>query len=204
MSASPASKGDVIRWLARESVAAHAAAFLGVSLVAWFLIISPRIHAFGQKKAELASMKSILIGTQETLKRLKDLDALLAERRAELARLSRRTIKETDESSLIEAFTHSTEGLPASILNIRPEEENAGTGDPKDSVLPWVREGFRRKLLSVHLQCRYQTLGLLLERLAASPVGFGVKQIQIKKTDAMAPNLDITITLATYVEKGQA
>ncbi|PIQ86965.1 MAG: hypothetical protein COV74_02770 [Candidatus Omnitrophica bacterium CG11_big_fil_rev_8_21_14_0_20_45_26] len=199
MAVRPESQKIVLQWAVKEKVVLHLSVLAGLIVFAAFAVIGPRIADLNKQKAKLKEFNSFLLGTQEAAKRLRNLEQLLADQRQALKELNAQTLKRTSIAAMLQNFTAASESLPMTILDIRPDEAPA-VNDPKAVVPAWKENGFDQKLLNIHFQCRYQTLGRLLERLEETPLIYHVTKLEMGTKDLIAPNLDISLTLASYVE----
>ncbi|MBI4430950.1 MAG: hypothetical protein HY587_04465 [Candidatus Omnitrophica bacterium] len=200
MSVRPQTTLEIFRWMNREQLTVFISVFLVLSLGLWGLIVRPKQKTVHKLEKEVSDKKLQHIGTEEAMKHIKNMDALLDERRQELLEISVRTLKPGQEASVIEIFTEASRSLPISILEVQPKSESPISEREPEEKKPWRKEGYYKSNLDVHLQCRYQTLGLLFDRLAESNLSFSVEQLSLATGEGLAPNLDIHLVLSTYVE----
>lgn len=200
MSVRPKTTLEIIQWMNQEQITIFISFFLALSLGLWGLAVAPKQKAVHKLGKEVSEKKLQHIGTEEAMKHIKNLDALLAERRQELEKISMRTLKPGQEASVIEIFTEASQSLPVTILEVQPKSELPVTEREPEETTSWRKEGYYKSNLEVHLQCRYQTLGLLFDRLSESSLAFSVEQLNMTTSEGLAPNLDIHLTLSTYAE----
>ena len=201
MSVRPKKMGEAILWFHQEKLTFFVAGFSFLMLAVWALMIAPKAKAIHSLKKELAEKKLQWIGTEEAAKHIHDIDALIAERRVELDKLNAHTLAPGQEASIIQIFSETTESLPIVVLGIQPESEPPITEREPEDTPVWRKEGFRKSKLTINLQCRYQTLGLLLERLSESHLSFEVERLNMSTKEGLAPNLDIQMVLTAYVQE---
>ncbi len=200
MSIQPKKIWETICWFHQEKLTVHLAIFSFLTLAVWIFLIGPKAKTINHLKKELAEKKLQLIGTEEAMKHIHDMDTLIAERRAELEKLNAHILAPGQEASMIEIFTEAAESLPVVISSMQPDSEPSITEREPDDAPAWRKEGLRKTRLTINLQCRYQTLGLLLERLSESHLSFGLEQLNMSTKEGLAPNLDIEMVLTAYVQ----
>ena len=196
----PKSNLETLQWIHQEQLTTFISVFLALTLGLWGLIAMPKLKTVHKLGKEVSDKKLQHIGTEEAMKHIKNLDALLAERRQELEEINSRTLKPGQEASVLEIFTEASRSLPVTILGVQPKSELTITEREPEETTPWRKEGYYKSNLEIHLQCRYQTLGLLFERLGESNLSFSVEQLNMTTKEGLAPNLDIHLVLSTYVE----
>lgn len=201
MPVKPKSPLETVRWLHQEKLTIFLVVFTVLVGGIWAFAVGPKAKAVRNLKQELSEKKLQLIGTEEAMKHIRDMDALISERRAELQKLDSRILKPGQESSMIEVFSDAAQSLPVTIVSIQPESEPPITEREPEDTSSWRKQGLRKSKLTINLQCRYQTLGLLLERLAESNLLFGVEQMNMRTQEGLAPNLDIRMVLTAYAEE---
>ena len=201
MSIQPKKIWEAVLWFHQEKLTLFLAGFLLLVLAVWVFMIGPKAKAIHSLKKELAEKKIQLIGTEEAAKHIHDIDALIAERRVELDKLKARTLAPGQEASIIQIFSEATESLPIVVSGMQPESEPPITEREPEDTPTWRKEGFRKSKLTINLQCRYQTLGLLLERLSESHLSYGLEELNMSTKEGLAPNLDIRMVLTAYVQE---
>lgn len=165
-----------------------------ISLLVWFLLVSPQLKEASRLKGEMEVMSHRTKEARDAVQAAERIKAELEANRAKIDHLDHQILPRRDLTRILGQLTSPAREHRIQIISMKPVEGNTSNpGTPYQGVP-----------IEIEIRCRYLDLGRYLEDLQSQSLLFTVESLQITSEGRGSSLLYGHMVLSAYIWRNDA